>query len=271
MAQLRLAAVKVDEQEAPKGKPKKAAKKEGIADLPTNGLRGVVETPGEIKFLPPQDVLTTLAHQKKQVAVTMLDPWYNRGVGGIREDYHEWLASVVEAAARVSDHIFIWGFSEIVCHQVSRLPAGVELNAWLTWYYKNCPSVVKGWRSSQEACLHLTRAGAKMYPEHFLNEAQVKLRDEKKLRYMPSPTTVIEVPMNIGFVGRAEQTDHPSQKPERVYEQILMMTTKLGDTVLDPMCGSGTTGAVARRLGVNSILCDASPDYLGIARARLSK
>jgi hypothetical protein len=53
---------------------------------------------------------------------------------------------------------------------------GVALVAWLTWYYKNCPSVIRGWRSAQLTCLHLSKLGAPLYPEHFLNEAQEKLR-----------------------------------------------------------------------------------------------
>ena len=43
---------------------------------------------------------------------------------------------------------------------------------------------------------------AKLYPEHFLNEAQLKKQGEGKLRYMPGPPSVIDVPLNIGFVGR---------------------------------------------------------------------
>ena len=78
-----------------------------------------------------------------------------------------------------------------------------------------------------------------------------------------------EIPLNIGFVGRAEQTGHPAQKPEKVIEPLILMTTKPGDTVLDPMCGSGTTGAVCRRLGRKAILCDLSEEYTGISERRL--
>ena len=42
---------------------------------------------------------------------------------------------------------------------------------------------------------------------------------------------------------------HPTQKPEALLYRILMATTKPGDVVLDPFFGTGTTGAVARKLG----------------------
>jgi len=42
---------------------------------------------------------------------------------------------------------------------------------------------------------------------------------------------------------------HPTQKPECLLERIIVCSSKLGDIVMDPFMGSGTTGAVAHRLG----------------------
>src|SRR5205807_955059 len=105
--------------------------------------------------------------------------------------------------------------------------------------------------------------------EHFLNEAQLKKKAEGKLRYMPGPPSVIAAPLNIGFVGRAEQSGHPAQKPVKVFEPLIVMTTKPGDLVLDPMCGAGTTGEVCRSLGRRAILCDSSEEYIQITEKRL--
>jgi hypothetical protein len=223
----------------------------------------------KIEILPPADVLATIHNLRREVTTTILDPWYNKGFGGERVDYHQWLISVVHEAAQISTHVFVWGFPEIVYHVLSDLPREYYLVAWLTWYYKNCPSVIRGWRSAQNACLHLAKVGAPLYYEHFLNPAQERLRDRGKLRYMPGPPNVIEVPLNIGFVGRREQTGHPSQKPAAVFEPLVLMTTKPGDTVLDPMCGSGTTGVVCQGLGRNAILCDVSEEYVAMAEQRL--
>lgn len=224
---------------------------------------------GEVVVLPPADVADTLRAVTQRVTVTHLDPWYNRGYGGARDDYDDWLAGIITLAANVSDHVYVWGFPEIVYRQLDRLPAGVTLAAWLTWYYPNCPSVIRGWRSAQYTCLHLTHPGAKLYPEHFLNEAQLARKAEGKLRYMPGPPSVIAEPLIIGFVGKKEQVGHPSQKPEKVMEPLIQMVTRAGDTVLDPMAGSGTTGAVCRRLGRKSILCDLSEDYTQMIEKRL--
>jgi hypothetical protein len=117
----------------------------------------------------------------------MLDPWYNKGIGGVRDDYHDYLVRLLELSAAVSTQVYLWGFPEILGPLISRLPRPLKLVSWLTWYYKNNPSVIRGWRSSQMACLHLAHGDYVLYPEHFLNEAQLAKKAEGKLRYMPGP------------------------------------------------------------------------------------
>ncbi|HVW91401.1 MAG TPA: site-specific DNA-methyltransferase, partial [Devosia sp.] len=62
---------------------------------------------------------------------------------------------------------------------------------------------------------------------------------------------------------------HPTQKPEALLHRILMATTKLGDVVLDPFFGTGTTGAVARRLGRRFIGIERDEVYAAAALKRL--
>lgn len=224
---------------------------------------------GLVTLYEPCDVIETLKGCAGPVEVVMLDPWYNKGIGGTRDDYDDWLAGLLELSAGIAKHVYVWGFPEIVWRLLNRVPADLTLVAWLTWYYKNCPSVIRGWRSAQYTCLHFSSRDAKLYPEHFLNGVQLKKQKQGKLRYMPGPPSVIDVPLNIGFVGRAEQTGHPAQKPEKVIEPLILMTTKPGDVVLDPMCGSGTTGAVCRNLGRHAVLCDCAEEYTRITEERL--
>ncbi|MBS4913228.1 MAG: site-specific DNA-methyltransferase [Veillonella sp.] len=62
---------------------------------------------------------------------------------------------------------------------------------------------------------------------------------------------------------------HPTQKPEYLLEQIILSSTELNNTVLDPFCGSGTTGVVANRYNRNFIGIDLNLDYLTITKQRL--
>ena len=63
---------------------------------------------------------------------------------------------------------------------------------------------------------------------------------------------------------------HPTQKPEALLYRILLACTKPGDVVLDPFFGTGTTGAVARRLGRRWIGIERESAYVQVARERIA-
>lgn len=228
----------------------------------------------QIEFLEPQDVFSAfdlISGRRVRPTLTMLDPWYNKGVGGVVADteYDAFIDRLLEQACKVSPHVYLWGFPEILGPVVRRIPSSHRLVAWLTWYYKNNPSVIRGWRSAQMACLHIAEPEAPMYPQHFLNSVQREKLARGKLRYMPGPGSVIESPLIIGFVGKKEQTGHPAQKPMAVFDKLIRMVTVEGDTVFDPMCGAGTTGVIAKIRNRRAILNDENSDYVEMARVRL--
>lgn len=70
---------------------------------------------------------------------------------------------------------------------------------------------------------------------------------------------------------RSEGTGYPTQKPEKLLERIVLLSSRPGDLVCDPMCGSGTTLAVAGRLGRRFFGCDKGELAIEIASGRLRK
>lgn len=64
---------------------------------------------------------------------------------------------------------------------------------------------------------------------------------------------------------------HPTQKPEYLLDRIVLASTEEGQTVLDPFCGSGTTGVSALRYGRNFIGIDNCEEYLQITKKRLER
>jgi modification methylase len=64
---------------------------------------------------------------------------------------------------------------------------------------------------------------------------------------------------------------HPTQKPESLLHRIIVATTNVGDVVLDPFFGTGTTGAVAKMLGRNFIGIEREAEYRAAAEKRLEK
>lgn len=64
---------------------------------------------------------------------------------------------------------------------------------------------------------------------------------------------------------------HPTQKPLALLERIILASTKLGDTVLDPFAGSSTTGVAAVRNGRRFIGIETDTEYLGLSAKRLDE
>ena len=71
----------------------------------------------------------------------------------------------------------------------------------------------------------------------------------------------------------SEKTEgkHPTQKPEYLLERMVLASSEEGQVILDPFCGSGTTGVAAVRFGRKFIGIDVSEEYLKISRRRLEK
>src|SRR5688500_6986704 len=63
---------------------------------------------------------------------------------------------------------------------------------------------------------------------------------------------------------------HPTQKPEALLYRVLLASSKPGDVVLDPFFGTGTTGAVAKKLGRHFIGIERDPGYVAAATARIA-
>lgn len=118
-----------------------------------------------VAILPPMDVkdsMELLIENGIKAKTSILDPWYNKGIGGVLPDaeYDEFIRTLLNESAITSDILYLWGFPEVIGPYVRFAPDKFKMTAWLTWFYKNCPSVIRGWRSSQNACIQFTKEGA---------------------------------------------------------------------------------------------------------------
>lgn len=123
-----------------------------------------------------------------------------------------------------------------------------------------------GWRIKQEELtalrtqnrLHVPKSvHAKLYKKIYLHENPGK------------PCT--DLWDDIHSIGQGgEGRKYPTAKPQKLLERIIAISSDIGDLVLDPMCGSGTTGAAAAVLGRRCILMDTNPDVLPILTQRFS-
>ncbi len=75
--------------------------------------------------------------------------------------------------------------------------------------------------------------------------------------------------LTVPFWSMPENTDHPTQKPEKLVAKIILASSKPGDIVFDPFLGSGTTSVTAKKLGRRYVGIEADPGYACTAEKRL--
>jgi site-specific DNA-methyltransferase (adenine-specific) len=75
--------------------------------------------------------------------------------------------------------------------------------------------------------------------------------------------------LTVPFWSMQENTDHPTQKPEKLLAKVILASTNPGDAVLDPFAGSGTTAVVAKKLGRRFTAIERDEEYCLFALKRL--
>jgi site-specific DNA-methyltransferase (adenine-specific) len=75
--------------------------------------------------------------------------------------------------------------------------------------------------------------------------------------------------LTVPFWSMQENTEHPTQKPEKLLAKVILASTNPGDAVLDPFAGSGTTAVVAKKLGRRFTAIERDEEYCLFALKRL--
>jgi len=75
--------------------------------------------------------------------------------------------------------------------------------------------------------------------------------------------------ITVPFWSMPENTDHPTQKPEKLIAKLMLASSQQGDIILDPFLGSGTTSVVAKKLGRRYVGVELAEAYGLIAERRI--
>lgn len=92
--------------------------------------------------------------------------------------------------------------------------------------------------------------------------------DGQKTRYT-APSN-IWTDITVPFWSMPENTEHPTQKPEKLIAKLILASSNKGDMVFDPFVGSGTTAVVAKKLGRRFLGIERERKYVALALKRLS-
>jgi site-specific DNA-methyltransferase (adenine-specific) len=210
-----------------------------------------------------------------------------------KADYLAWADRWLAAASRVlkpTGSFFLAIGDEFVAEHKVRLDAlGLTMRNWIVWHYTFGVNCSKKFNRSHAHILYYVR-DPKRYT---FNPEGVRVPSARMTTYadrranpvgkLPDDTWVLRPQesdehfrpdSDTWFVSRVcgtfkERVSHPCQMPEGVLERIIRVATGAGDVVLDPFAGSGTTLAVAKKLGRNYIGVELSEQYADGVRKRL--
>jgi modification methylase len=181
---------------------------------------------------------------------------------------HDWLT----AARRVlKDTGTIWVIGSY--HNIFRVGSTLQnLGFWIlndvVWRKTNPMPNFKGRRftNAHETLIWATKNPKQQYTFNY--EAMKALNDELQMR---SDWTLPICSGHERIKGEDGQKAHSTQKPESLLHRVIVSSTKPGDVILDPFFGTGTTGAVAKRLGRHFIGLEREKTYADVARARIAE
>jgi DNA modification methylase len=124
-----------------------------------------------------------------------------------------------------------------------------------------------GWRVSEEDMAALIAADRIHFPKTNKANLYKKIYMHESLG---KPSTDLWADLHSIAAGSEERV-YPTQKPVSLLRRIIEMTTDVGDVILDPVAGAGTTGVAAAQLGREYILMDINPEVEAICKRRIKK
>jgi modification methylase len=177
-----------------------------------------------------------------------------------------WLA---EARRILKDNGTIWVIGSY--HNIFRVGAAIQDQGYwilndIVWRKANPMPNFKGTRftNAHETLIWAAKSESARYTFNY--RAMKTLNDELQMR----SDWLIPICGGQERLKRDGVKAHPTQKPEALLYRILLACTQPGDVVLDPFFGTGTTGAVAKRLGRRFIGIEREPGYVDVARERIA-
>lgn len=149
---------------------------------------------------------------------------------------------------------------------------GLNLRNWVIWHYTFGQNTKAKFARSHAHLFYFT-----MDPREFtFNDMEVRIPSARQTTYGDKRANPIgKIPDDVWSISRVCGTFkervqwHPCQMPEKILDRIIRVCSNAGDMVIDPFNGSGTTAAVAARLGRRYFATDLSPEYVANTRQRI--
>jgi site-specific DNA-methyltransferase (adenine-specific) len=230
---------------------------------------------------------------KESVDLLFLDPPYNltKSFNGStfarrgESEYTEWLRSVIGRIVPLlkrSATVYICGDWRTSYSIFDAAAEHLTIRNRITWEREKGRGAKANWKNASEDIWFCT-----VSDEHYFDVDRVKVRRRVIAPYKDSggrpkdwdataagnfrdthPSN-LWTDISVPFWSMPENTNHPTQKPEKLLAKLLLASTRVGDYVLDPFLGSGTTAVVSRKLHRRCLGIEVNREYCLWALRRL--
>ena len=228
------------------------------------------------------------------VDLLILDPPYNitKNYNGnkfrkrTKSEYREWFTTVIKSVRPMlkdSASIYVcseWRTSLLVSDILNR---EFIVRNRITWEREKGRGARHNWKNSSEDIWFCTLSknytfnrDAVMTKRRVLasykdrNGTPKDWMEESNGRFRLTSPSNLWTDITVPFWSMPENTDHPTQKPEKLVAKLILASSRLGDFVFDPFLGSGTTAVVAKKLGRRFGGVEINEEYCCLGMKRLA-
>ncbi len=241
-----------------------------------------------------QDLFEVIGYlPTKFVDLLIVDPPYNltKDFNGIafrrqeNQDYTRWLESWIGQVKcllkpTASAYFCADWFTSTLLYPI--LSKHFIVRNRITWEREKGRGAQKNWKNASEDIWFCTASN-----DYFFDVEAVKLKrqvmapyrtqdgqpkdwEDGPKKYRLTHPSNLWTDLTVPFWSMPENTDHPTQKPEKLIAKLILASSKLGNVVFDPFLGSGTTAVVAKKLGRQYVGIEQDLDYCCLAEKRLA-
>ncbi|MEX0583444.1 MAG: site-specific DNA-methyltransferase [Sneathiella sp.] len=216
----------------------------------------------------------------ESVDLIVADPPYNLGKNygnnidlKDRDAYREFTQDWVREAARIlkpGGSLYCFMGIKFIARLYLMLEEefGLTPQGWITWHYTQGMGRKRGFSPRHEDILWFSKGNDACFN---LDDVRVPQKYYRKRNNMAGANPGDVWQFSHVHYCAAERLPHPTQKPEALLERVIRASSNIGDVILDPFLGSGTTARVATVLGRSAIGIEVNPDYIRMAEARLKE
>ena len=217
--------------------------------------------------------------ENESVNLIVTDPPYNlnKDYGTSQdklkfEDYLEFSRLWLKEAKRVlkpdgTIYIFMGMKYISYIYTILEQELGMTFNSWITWYYTQGIGKTKGFSPRHDDILMFTKNAKKfVFDLDAIRVPQKYYRSVNNMRGA-NPGNVWEF-SHMHYCNK-NRKKHPTQKPEGLYERMILASSKENDVVVDPFVGSGTCLRVCQQTNRRGVGIDINPEYIEMTEERL--